>query len=116
MPSGRKEGQKIEKREDRNRKISSIIANMEVGEMTSITPLSHSLHIHPNTLRELLDLFDSLEEIGFKTIRDNKQKIIKILRMDKNLDNKKIITEIKKDILDIKILLEESKVMKKNGK
>ena len=116
MARGRKAGQKMEKREDRNRKIASAIANMEMGEMISITPFAHSVNTHPDTIKDLLDLFDSLGEIGFKTIRDNNRKIIKILRIEKNLDIEKTLTEIRKDILDIKMTLKENKVMNKNGK
>ncbi|MEK7179942.1 MAG: hypothetical protein AAB706_00540 [Patescibacteria group bacterium] len=113
MPSGRKEGQKIEKREDRNRKIASIIANMELGAKITPTSLAKSLQMHPDTLRDLLDLHDTLKEVGFETLRDKDGKLKLIIRNDENLDIEKILTEMRKDILDIKIILKENKINKR---
>ena len=108
--SGRKPGQKIEKREDRHGKIASAIANMEIGEQISPTALARSCSIHPNSLRDLLDLNDLLKSIGFETLRDRDKKLKAIIRTNENFDTKKEIREMNKKVLDIYTSLDQIKL------
>lgn len=103
----------IDKREDKYRRISSFIANMEIGDVITPTAISKSVGIHPDTFRDLIDLGDSLKTIGYQTIRDKNGKIKNIMKINENLDIKDQLKEIRKDILDIKQKLEEIKHGKK---
>ena len=100
---------KIDKREDKYRRVASAIANMEVGQIISPTKLFKSIQIHPDTGKDLIDMWDSLKQIGFETIRDENGTLIKIMRVNENLDLKKEISEVRKDILDMKVKLDEIK-------
>jgi len=96
----------IDKKSLKISRISTAIANMDIGESISPTRLFRSIGgIHPNTGRDLLDLWDSLKEIGFATLRDKNGKVREILRTDESLDMRKDIIEIKKGILELKGLL-----------
>jgi hypothetical protein len=107
---------KIDKREEKYRRVASAIANMEVGQIISPTKLFKNIQIHPDTGRDLMDMWDSLRQIGFETIRDENGVLVRIIRVNENLDLKKEISEMRKDILDIKIKLEEVKEKIKNVK
>jgi hypothetical protein len=102
-----KKERKVDKKEEKHRRISSAIANMDIGQIISPTKLFKSIQIHPDTGRDLMDLYDSLKMVGFKTIRDENGILIRIMRIDESIDMKKEIAEIRKDIIDIKVKLEE---------
>ena len=89
----------IDKKEEKARRISTAIANMEIGETTNPTRLAKSIEIHPDTLRDVLDLFDSLKEIGFRTLRDGQGKIISILRTDESMNVRNDILDVKKQLI-----------------
>lgn len=107
---GRVKGQKIEKREERNRKIISTIANMEVGETITPTAFSKNISIHPDTFRDLLDFWDSIKGIGIETLRDKEGKIKLIIRNNENLDEKMELREIQKRLIDFKTDLDKIKL------
>ena len=111
----------IEKKPSKISKISTIIANMDLGEIISPTKLFREVNMNPNdTGRDLLDLYDSLKEIGFVTLRDKNRKVKGILRTDESLDVRRDIKEIKIQILKlegfmdkISTILGEKKWLKK---
>ena len=108
-----------ETREEKNKRISTAINSMEMGESISPTNLFKSIGIHPETGKYILDLYDSLKAIGFKTIRDKNKAIKLILRTDEELILKNDIRDIKRDILNILQTLDKLKQIseqrKKNG-
>lgn len=101
---------KSEKKENKNIKIAREIENLKLGETISPTKLAVNCSIHPNTLRDLLDIFDSLKGTGFSILRDSDGKIKAILKTDDSLDISKEIRDIKNSINDIEVLLKEIKV------
>lgn len=102
----------IDKKSNKISRISTAIANMSLGETISPTRLFRSVGgIHPDTGRDLLDMFDSLKEIGFVTLRDKNGKVREILRTDESLDTRKDIIEIKKGILELKGFMDELKTI-----
>ena len=95
-------------KENKSIRIAVAISKMEVGEVITPTKLSKEIaNLHPDTLRDSLDLYDSLRQIGFIIVRDENEKIKFIQRTDESLENKKIIRDVKNDLNDIKITLEE---------
>ncbi len=100
---------KIDKKEDKATRIATAIANMDNGETIKPTALFRSIQIHPNTGRDILDYYDSLKEIGFKTIRDKNRKIIEIIKHDESLNQMKEIREIRKEQLNLRNDVEEVK-------
>lgn len=106
----------IDKKSNKISRISTAIANMSLGETISPTRLFRSIGVHPDTGRDLLDMFDSLKEIGFVTLRDKNGKVREVLRTDESLDTRKDIIEIKKQILELKGFMDELKtILKKRG-
>lgn len=97
----------IDTKENKNRRITTAIANMDVGDSIPPTRFFENIQIHPDTGRDLLDLFDSLKEIGFKTIRDKSGKIRAILRTDEELNVRRDIREIKRELIEVKGMLDE---------
>lgn len=94
----------IDKKENKYRRIATRISLMDEGETISPSNLFRSIekmgignNIHPNTGRDLLDLHDSLNKVGFKVLRDKDDKIKLIVKTS----NKKIEEE------DIKYLKEK---------
>jgi len=103
-----KDKKDIDRKSEKISRVSTAIANMELGEAISPTRLFRSIGgIHPNTGRDLLDLYDSLKTIGFVTLRDKNGKVREILRTDEGLDARKDIIEIKKQILELKEIMDE---------
>lgn len=98
---------KKDTKEDKYKRIVSRIITMSEGDITTPTALAKDNLVHKNTLCDLLDLFDSLSETGIETIRDSEGKIKFIRRSNKNLDIKKEIREVKKEMLDIRNILDE---------
>lgn len=95
------------KREEKHRRIASFIASMQVGETVNPTNLSKEIGIHADTLRNLLDVHDAFKELNFETIRDTSGKIKQIIRINESLDVKKEMRAVKKEVQDIKTLLDE---------
>ena len=94
------------------RKISTIIADMSIGEIITPTRLFKAVNMNPNdTGRDLLDLYDSLKEIGFVVLRDKNEKITGVLRTDEGLNMRKDIIEIKQQILELKGFMDELKTI-----
>ncbi len=102
---------KMKEKDKRENKFMRIVKSLEVmqnGEGIKPTNLAKKVvGIHPDTLRDLLDLYDSLKEVGFEIIRDEEGKIMLIRKVDENLEIKKAIRDIKNNINDIKLKLEE---------
>jgi hypothetical protein len=105
---------KSEKKENKNIKIAKEIESLKLGETISPTKLALNSQIHPNTLRDLLDLHSSLQELGFEILRDSERKIKAILKTDDSLDLKRELNQIKNEINNISTSLEEIKsILKK---
>lgn len=104
-----------DKKEDKSRRLSIVIENMEIGESINPTNLAKKINIHPNTLRDILDQFDFLKEIGFETIRDKNRKIKEIIRTNNSHNFLKEVRELKKIIIDLQTKVEEL-TQKKYGK
>lgn len=96
-----------DRKKDKIIRICNALSKMELGETTNVTTLALSIKIHPDTLRDSLDLFDSLKEIGFSTIRDKQGEIELIIRTDEKLEFRNEIKEIKKDVKCILAELKE---------
>jgi len=93
MGKGRKVGQKIQKREEKHRKIASAIANLQPKAVITPTDLARSISIHPDTLRDFLDSYDSLRQIKFNTLRNNEGTIKAIIKTEENQEEGKSIEE-----------------------
>jgi hypothetical protein len=108
---------KRDKAENRFLRIASTIANMNIGEKLSPTKISKTSRVHPSQFREVIDFYDVLKDIGFETIRAKKgdeENFLKlIIRTDSNLDIKKEIRELRKEMLDVKTSLDELKLIKR---
>jgi len=101
----------IDKREEKYKRISIAIEKMPVGSIIAPSTLARSVGVHPQTLTDLFDLIDSLKEIGFETTRDSKTgKIKNIHRVNDSLNLKKEVAEMKKELIDIGVTLEEIKI------
>ena len=98
---------KTDHREEKYRRISTVIANMPLGDVIRPSSLARSIHLHPDTLKDTLDFYDTLKEIGFKTLRDKKGEIREIIRTDDGLDLRTDVRDIKKDMLIIKDMLDK---------
>jgi len=96
---------KVDTKENKNIRIAKAISDMKIGEGISPTNLFKNINIHPNTGRDLLDLFDTLKEIGFMIIRKD-GKIKTILRTDESIDIRREIRQLKADMNDVKTLSE----------
>lgn len=101
---------KILKREEKYKRIAVAIANLGIGDIITPTKLALSSQIHPDTFRDLMDLYDSLKGIGFETSRDPSGKLKNIHRINDNLDIKKEIRELRKEFIDIKTVIDEIKI------
>lgn len=102
--------EKILKREEKYKRIASTIAGLEVGDVILPTPLALKSNIHKDTLCDLLDLYDSLQQIGFVVFRDSEGEIKTIHRVNENLDVKKEIRELRKEFIDIKTAIERIEI------
>ena len=85
-------------KDSKNRRIMTAISSMELGETKSPTSIANISQIHPDTFRDILDLYESLNEVGFEILRDTKGKAKAILRTDENLNVKNDIRAIRQDL------------------
>ena len=108
MVKNKKSAEKIDKREEKHRRISSSIANLKTGAVVTPTDLSHQASTHPDTMRDFLDSYDSLRTIGFKILRDNNRIIKAVIKTEENPD-----LNIKEELSLIKTSLAEIKEMMK---
>lgn len=106
----------IDTKQNKVIRISTALANMNQGEIITPTRLFRSIGIHPNTGKDLLDLYESLTEIGFEILRDKNDEIKGVLKTDESLNVRKDIREIKKDSLEIKNMVDELKSLMENKK
>jgi hypothetical protein len=117
MVEKKKQEKKVDKKEDKVKRVSTAIANLELGESISPTRLFREIaDIHPDLGRDILDLHDSLKEIGFKTLRDKNGKVREIIRTDESLNIRNDIRDIKKEILGLKSIIDELNTNLKNKK
>lgn len=111
-----KEKSDVDTKEDKGRRIVTALANMDIGESVSPTNFFSNIQIHPDTGRWLLDVANSLKGIGYKTVGDKTGKIRAIIRTDEELNVRSEIREIKKELIDIKGMLDQlNSGLKKHG-
>ena len=106
----------IDKKEAKTIRIATAIADMNLGESINPTNLAHKIEIHPDTLRDVIDLHDSLKEVGFSTLRDKNGKVREILRTDESLNIRNEIRDLRRDVINIKEGLDEIKTFLKSKK
>ena len=111
MEKTKKNQKTIDKKENKIRRIATALVNKELRETIKPTRLAMEIGIHYNTLIDILDLFDGLKEIGFKTIRDKNGKVMEIIRTDENLNTVRELREIRKEQLDQRNILDEIKII-----
>ena len=111
----KKQKPKVKKKSDKANKVLEAINHLELGQVIRPTALAHKIpNFHHDTLIDMLDLHDSLKEVGFKTLRDKNNRIREIIRTDESLDLRKDVRDIKKEILELKNMIDEIKTgMKK---
>jgi len=102
-----KETKKIDTKDSKNRRVMTAIANLGLGEVITPTALFNSIGIHPDTGRDLLDLYESLTEVGFEILRENSGKIKGVLRTDESLNVRKDIREIKNKLNDVEGVMDK---------
>jgi len=112
----KKEKKQVDKKEDKYRKISTAIANMGIGDKLSPTNLFRNIGLHPNTGRDLLDLYDSLKEIGFETVRGNNGNVRLIIRTDESLNIRNEIRDLKVSVINLTKMVDEIKSIVNNKK
>jgi len=97
---------KSDPRDKKNRRIIEALDNLPIGEPITPTNFFRSIEIHPNTGRDMLDLYEGLKEIPFQLLRNKEQEIKAIIRLEEGENSQKSIrkelTEIKKQIEDLK--------------
>lgn len=106
----------VKDKENKNMRIASEIELLQVGDKITPTALAKKTtriinkkdnSIHPDTLRDFIDVYDSLKLVGFQSIRDKNGFLRLIVKTEPELDLKREIREVKKEILDIKNILDE---------
>lgn len=109
MVKDKKSTEKIDKREEKHRRIASAIANLKVGAVVTPTDLSHQASTHPDTLRDFLDSYDTLRTLNFKVLRDNDNIIKAVIKTEEKseVDAEKELAIIRKDIGEIKETLKK---------
>lgn len=106
MVKNKKSKERIDKREEKHRRIASAIANLEIGAVVTPTDLARSLaSTHPDTLKDFLDSYDSLRQINFKVLRDNDGIIKAVIKTDDNSSTKDL--DIKEELSKINDKLDE---------
>ena len=89
----------IDKKEFKIKRLCEFILNRP-GEMISPTNLAHQINIHKDTLTDIADMKDSLQEAGFQTLRDKNGRLLKIFSSDEALDTKKEMRALRKEVMD----------------
>lgn len=100
-------GKSIDTKEDKVNKVLTGIASHEIGNTITPTALAEEIGVHPNTLREKLDEYEVAKELGWRTVRDKSGKVRLIIREDDDLNLRKGIRDILKEILQLKNLIDE---------
>jgi len=109
MPKGKKTNKEIDSGEDKHRRIAIEIESLHYNEIVTPTNLARKIKIHVNKLKDELNKFESLKNIGFAILRDKNRNIRGILRTDESLNFRKDVRAMQKDILEIKNALDEIK-------
>ena len=106
---------KKDSKENKDKRIILALENLKPNEIISPTNLAKKIvGIHVDTLKNTLDLFDSLKEISFEIIRKN-GKIKFLKKTDNNLTLIREVRTIRKDLIDIKNTLDELHGKKKGN-
>lgn len=97
----------VDKKEDKVSRILTAIENMQIGETTNPTNLARGIGIHPDTLRAKIDEYDLARSIQWRNVRDKSGKVRQIIREDEDLNLRKEMRDLKKEVLDVKNMLDE---------
>lgn len=102
--------EELKSNEERDRRIIKELELLKPREVISPTALAKKvMGVHVHKLRDVLDFTDSVRKIPFEILRDKNKKIRGIIKLEEDFDIKKDINVIKKDILDIKNILDKIK-------
>lgn len=107
---------RVDKREEKTKRIAIAISKMRPGESISYSTLARNINLHPDTFKDKLDEFDSLREVSFEIVRDKDKKLRSILKTEDVFYWKKNIIGIKKSLADIEEQLNEIQGKKKSEK
>ena len=95
-------------KENKNKRIIIALEELPIGEIITPTHLAKKVvGVHVDTLKDTLDLHDSLKDIGFEIIR--KDGIIKGIIKTGDTSLIKEVRNIQKGIIDMKNQLDELK-------
>lgn len=102
----------VDKRIDKVSRINTFIDGMNDEEETKITPMAKIIGMHPNTLREKLDEYQSFMDAGGKNIKiiRNKNKkgmISRLQKVNKDEENLNFKKEIRNLLLNINNRVDE---------
>jgi len=106
----------IDKRENKLRRLATELAKLSPGEFRSLTNVCKSINIHHDTGEDIADGHDSLNEIGFITMRDKKDRVRGFMGTDESLDTRKQIRDIKISLINLEKDLDEIKTEIKKRK
>ncbi len=101
---------KKDKRENKIIRFLQRVAVMEIGDKIAPSTFAREINIHPNTAKDLAYLFRELQATGFEIIENNEGEIKFFTKVEPKLDIKKEIRELRKEVMDIKTLIEEKKL------
>lgn len=109
---------KKDKKEEKIKRIAQELSYLEEGDIIAFSTLARNSGIHPHTLRDIFDMFDTMKDVGFRIQRDKNGTIIRIIKEDSSLDLRKSMREFEKKMIDLKNDLDEIKTIlkKKNEK
>lgn len=96
------------KRKDKLKSMCAFLVN-DKGDFRSHTNIAHEIKVHPDTVKDFADVFDTMREAGIQTIRDRDGKLLKMGATDEFLDMIKEMREMRKDMLDIKTSIAQLK-------
>lgn len=93
-------------KEDKINRILTALSIMKIGDSITPTNLAKTLAMHKDTLTEKLEEYEPVKNINWRLSRDSKQKIRMITKTDEDIDLRKSLRNIEKDLILIKNKLE----------
>ncbi len=102
-----KELEEKDRAQDKISRIFTAISMLDIGESISPTELSKKINIHHDSLIAKLEEYEPVKNISWKLSRDKEGKIRMITKTDEDMDIRKELREIKKEIINLKVLLKK---------
>lgn len=100
-----KEKEQIDTKEDKISRIFTAISMLNIGESISVTNLSRKINMHHDTLIQKLEEYEPVRDLGWTVSRDKFNRIRMITKTDEEMNIRKEIREMQKDIKEIKRIL-----------